>query len=655
MVDAPAPTGSYTTVPVLSTKELLGYCASSPNSSGHSLISGAAPIAKVTFAEKFLTTPLVMWWTNGLTVRTWRINSLTVASGPVESDCQKMGVSFHRETSFRVAVAGSGEAMMHDTIATPSIASPGILACARTRCTFVSLIPPIKQVFNGLPESLMIWSSFCAPIGPIGNLAVTFVLKLILFQLLHNKPDVRVDLVRRGQLGLLGVLLGKDVSDSLQQSQVALHGRLRHHLDESVTQSSSKGSGLACVGRGLRVLAAREHDHICWRHFGSFDFLGAVARGCLDTLENTADRAEHHGWVSGQVTGDQVHGVTRALFPDIVLLDTSVLGSRSHHNVVHDVVDQRSRLLEVHRIDTIVKPIFFVSVLVLFLTTVSRVVEEQGVSRLSVFHQPLHGTDHVGLGWHLDQLSLVVCQHDNVLGLVSLGLGQIVVHVVRVVDTASQGVVGSNVIDTDQQSLLCTITRRVLKLLHRARSVHLLGLHAERGHWWFLGRCTSVLGLLLWLLLLLLAPVWRWRSRPRSDPVTNLMMLPCPAADPSTAIEASVSRVPSSSVTFLGTGLVSVTDGSRSPVSSGRSVAGFFESVGISSHCLGRPNLVKYDSVSDGNDPDEELEEELEDDGYCRMEGTVSTKWSSSKEKLFRKGLETNGICPQTHKFEFML
>lgn len=86
--------------------------------------------------------------------------------------------------------------------------------------------------------------------------------------------------------------------------------------------------------------------------------------------------------------------------------------------------------------------------------------EEERVVGLSAVHEPLHGSNHVGLGGNLAGVLRVVGQDNHVVGAVVVALHQELLHVVDIVDTAAESVALANVVDADQERLALTSTYR---------------------------------------------------------------------------------------------------------------------------------------------------------------------------------------------------
>lgn len=91
--------------------------------------------------------------------------------------------------------------------------------------------------------------------------------------------------------------------------------------------------------------------------------------------------------------------------------------------------------------------------------------EEQGVIRLRVFHQPMHCPQDVLLRRLAHGILLVVGQDDHIFSGITKVLVQIGGHVFDIVDASSQLPSLAEVVDPDQQSFPPTGTRRILEII----------------------------------------------------------------------------------------------------------------------------------------------------------------------------------------------
>lgn len=88
---------------------------------------------------------------------------------------------------------------------------------------------------------------------------------------------------------------------------------------------------------------------------------------------------------------------------------------RFHQQRMQIIIDDVARRLEIQRIHHLIIPIILVPVQILRLPAVARVVEEEGIVRLGVGDEPLHGGDHVGARGDLPRVARVVDEHDDVV------------------------------------------------------------------------------------------------------------------------------------------------------------------------------------------------------------------------------------------------
>jgi hypothetical protein len=115
-------------------------------------------------------------------------------------------------------------------------------------------------------------------------------------------------------------------------------------------------------------------------------------------------------------------------------------------------------------IDNLIVPIFLVTVLILRLTTVARVVEEERVVRTGIADEPLHGIHDIPLRRDLAGVGRVIREGDNVLlPIVPLGAKE-ALDVRHIVDTSTQLSRGSFVVDANKQCLAASVTHRVLEV-----------------------------------------------------------------------------------------------------------------------------------------------------------------------------------------------
>jgi hypothetical protein len=107
-------------------------------------------------------------------------------------------------------------------------------------------------------------------------------------------------------------------------------------------------------------------------------------------------------------------------------------------------------------------------------------VEEQRIVRPRPIDQPIHGRDHVLPRRDLPRVPSIVRQDDNVLLFIPKPVTQEFDHIVRIVDTASEGLRGTNVVAADGERFTFPVTLGVLEegLLFAATLVAVLELRS---------------------------------------------------------------------------------------------------------------------------------------------------------------------------------
>lgn len=106
--------------------------------------------------------------------------------------------------------------------------------------------------------------------------------------------------------------------------------------------------------------------------------------------------------------------------------------------------------------------------------------EEQRIVRPRPIDQPVHSGNHILPGRNLPRVPSIVRQDDNILLFIPKPVTQEFDHVVRVVDTASEGLRGPNVVAADGKGFTFPVTLRVLEegLLFAATLVAVLELRS---------------------------------------------------------------------------------------------------------------------------------------------------------------------------------
>lgn len=119
-----------------------------------------------------------------------------------------------------------------------------------------------------------------------------------------------------------------------------------------------------------------------------------------------------------------------------------------------------------------------------FASTLTRkrdsLVEEQRIVRSRPIDQPVHGRNHILSRRDLPRVPSIVRQDDNVLLFIPKPVTQEFDHVVRIVDTASEGLRGPDVVAADGERFTFPVTLGVLeeRLLTAATLVAVLELRS---------------------------------------------------------------------------------------------------------------------------------------------------------------------------------
>lgn len=140
---------------------------------------------------------------------------------------------------------------------------------------------------------------------------------------------------------------------------------------------------------------------------------------------------------------------------------------RISHDAVHLIIHDVPSMTEVHRIDRLVVTITLITIQILGLATVPGIMEEQRIVRLSILHEPMHGSQDVLLGGLTLGVLLVVHQSHHVARVVAESLLQEPRHVLDIVDAAAQLSPLTDVIDADKQRLALpravTVRKRIVE------------------------------------------------------------------------------------------------------------------------------------------------------------------------------------------------
>ena len=97
--------------------------------------------------------------------------------------------------------------------------------------------------------------------------------------------------------------------------------------------------------------------------------------------------------------------------------------------------------------------------------------EEEGIVRLGVLDEPVHGAKDVHLGGLTHGVLLIIRQDHHVFTSVAKVLVQVGRHVLDIVDTSAQLTLLVEVVNSDQQSLSLARAARVLEVVPLRRSL----------------------------------------------------------------------------------------------------------------------------------------------------------------------------------------
>jgi hypothetical protein len=114
--------------------------------------------------------------------------------------------------------------------------------------------------------------------------------------------------------------------------------------------------------------------------------------------------------------------------------------------------------LIVHRVDHIVKPVILITIEIGCPATMAREVNEEGVVRLSIFDQPVHGAEDIILGRNTHRIPLVVSKNDHIFAPIPKALMQEGGHISDIVDTSIQLIGLAKIVDANEQSFPASST-----------------------------------------------------------------------------------------------------------------------------------------------------------------------------------------------------
>lgn len=128
------------------------------------------------------------------------------------------------------------------------------------------------------------------------------------------------------------------------------------------------------------------------------------------------------------------------------------------------IINNMATFLMIDRVDNFVITIDFVTILIFGLTTMSRIVEKQGIIRLGVLDKPAHGVQNIFSGRNLTVVLRIVSEHDNVFLSVAKTGAKEIANIVSVIDAALQLAVLSEIVYANAKRLLLSIALGVLEV-----------------------------------------------------------------------------------------------------------------------------------------------------------------------------------------------
>lgn len=96
--------------------------------------------------------------------------------------------------------------------------------------------------------------------------------------------------------------------------------------------------------------------------------------------------------------------------------------------------------------------------------------DEEGVVRLSILDQPLHGSQDIILRGNTKRVFLIVRQNDHVLPSIATSLVEVSGHVGDIVDASPELIGLPDIVDSDQQRFPSTGTGGILEAIIRGRA-----------------------------------------------------------------------------------------------------------------------------------------------------------------------------------------
>lgn len=138
-----------------------------------------------------------------------------------------------------------------------------------------------------------------------------------------------------------------------------------------------------------------------------------------------------------------------------------------HHDIVQIVIDNMSVLLEINRKYDFIISVNLIAILITGLAAMSRIMKEKRIVGLRVFDEPEHGINHIFSCRALPRILTVVCKHHDIFSLIAPKANQEVPNMPGIIDTTSQFVSLSKIIDTNAKGLLAPSTLGIPEALHR--------------------------------------------------------------------------------------------------------------------------------------------------------------------------------------------
>mmetsp|Transcript_115642 Transcript_115642/g.332117 ORF Transcript_115642/g.332117 Transcript_115642/m.332117 type:complete len:398 (+) Transcript_115642:311-1504(+) len=251
------------------------------------------------------------------------------------------------------------------------------------------------------------------------------------------------ELFRAHLRDLLVAVLLQEVSHLVQQVAD------RHGPVDAMSEGRRHGAGglrrahaaALDIGRSLRVLAARNHEHLCprlWRCAPRCRLLLQVEPLVVGGDLRRVRQVQGGAAVATVQDHPHVHTLRQWLNDVIIQL----------------VVSDHSRALEIARDQRVVLAAAFIAVFVIYLAAMAAVMEKELVALCGALRQPTEGRQYVGFGRH--HVRPVVAQATDLVVLEAEGILQDADHGVGIVN-ASRKLSFANrqriIVDTDRQRL----------------------------------------------------------------------------------------------------------------------------------------------------------------------------------------------------------